>query len=371
MTTLAQGLVNAHTHLYSGLVPFGLPGPERTPGSFIEILERVWWPLDRALDAAALGAAARVYVAEALLAGTAALVDHHESPNAIEGSLDVLADACQELGMRAVLCYGATERNAGRDEARRGLAECRRFIRANRRPLVRGVVGLHASFTVSDETVREAGDLCRELGTVLHVHLAEDRADVEDARTRGFAGPLERLLALDALPPGSILAHGVHLTSAQVRVAEDHWCWLVQNPRSNRHNGVGYPSALRGSQRVALGTDGFPADMPEELDVLRAVAGEHGDDPARVEARLAAGRTLVAAVFGPPEPALPVTGEVPQDREWARHERQACRRHLAADGRVVVDEGRLCTGDVEKIRAEAIAQAARVRQRLLAARSSR
>jgi len=194
---------------------------------------------------------------------------------------------------------------------------------------------------------------------------------VEDARTRGFAGPLERLLALDALPPGSILAHGVHLTPAQVRVAEDHGCWLVQNPRSNRHNGVGYPSALRGSRRVALGTDGFPADMPEELDVLRAVAGEHGDDPARVEARLAAGRTLVAAVFGPPEPALPVTGEVPQDREWARHERQACRRHLAADGRVVVDEGRLCTGDVEKIRAEAIAQAARVRQRLLAARSSR
>lgn len=273
--------------------------------------------------------------------------------------------------MRAVLCYGATERNAGRDEARRGLAECRRFIRANRRPFVRGVVGLHASFTVSDETVREAGDLCRELGTVLHVHLAEDRADVEDARTRGFAGPLERLLALDALPPGSILAHGVHLTPAQVRVAEDHGCWLVQNPRSNRHNGVGYPSALRGSRRVALGTDGFPADMPEELDVLRAVAGEHGDDPARVEARLAAGRTLVAAVFGRPEPALPVAGEGPQDREWARHEQQACRRHLAVDGRVVVDEGRLCTADVEKIRAEAIAHAARVRQRLLAARSSR
>ena len=371
MTISAQGLVNAHTHLYSGLVPFGLPGPDRAPASFVEILERVWWPLDRAVDHAALAAAARVYVAEALLAGTVAIVDHHESPNAIEGSLDVLGDTCEELGIRAVLCYGATERNGGRDEARRGLAECRRFVRANRRPLVRGVVGLHASFTVSDETVREAGGLCRELGTVLHVHLAEDRVDVEDARTRGFEGPLERLLALDALPPGSILAHGVHLTPAQVRLAEERGCWLVQNPRSNRHNGVGYPSALRESRRVALGTDGFAADMLEELDVLRTVADAHDDDRDRVEARLPAGQALVGAVFGQPEPAHPATGPTLHDREWARQQREACRRHLAVGGRPVVDEGRLCTGDVEKIRAEAAAQAARVRERILAARSSR
>src|SRR5512143_3781295 len=132
------GFVNAHTHLYSGLAPLGMPKPQPPPANFLEILERVWWPLDRALDEATLRAAARYYVAEALLRRTTALVDHHESPNFIEGSLDVLADACQELGMRAVLCYGATERNGGRQEARRGLAECRRFIEANTRPLIRG-----------------------------------------------------------------------------------------------------------------------------------------------------------------------------------------------------------------------------------------
>ena len=281
--------VNSHTHLYSGLAPLGMPAASPRPATFVEILERVWWRLDRAIDEKSLRAAARYYVAAARRAGTAVLIDHHESPNAIEGSLDVLAGACAEFGMAAVLCYGATERNGGRDEARRGLEECRRFIRDNRRPRITGVVGLHASFTVSDDTMREAGDLCRELNTVLHIHLAEAAADVEDARRRGYEGPLERLAALGALVPGSILAHGVHLTAEQVRRAGDAGCWLVQNPRSNRNNGVGYAHSLRGTARVALGTDGFASDMREEARVLAAIAAGEGDVPDPSEERLAAG----------------------------------------------------------------------------------
>jgi cytosine/adenosine deaminase-related metal-dependent hydrolase len=291
--------VNAHTHLYSGLAPLGMPAPDRAPENFPEILERVWWRLDRALDARALRASARYYVAHALRLGTVALVDHHESPAFIEGSLDVLANACQELGMPALLCFGATERNGGRAEAERGLAECRRFIRENRRPLVRGVVGLHASFTVSDATIREAASLCAELGTVLHVHMAEDVADVEDARRRGYEGPLERLAALGALPVGSILAHGVHLTAAQVRDAAARGCWLVQNPRSNRGNCVGYPAALGASDRVALGTDGYPSDGAAEQDALLDGAREHGEDTRVAAARAEAGRTLFAERYGP------------------------------------------------------------------------
>jgi cytosine/adenosine deaminase-related metal-dependent hydrolase len=206
--------VNAHTHLYSGLVPYGLPAPSSPPRTFPEILERIWWRLDRALDEAALTAAARTYVAAARRFGTVGLIDHHESPVFIEGSLDVLADVCQGLAMPAVLTYGVTERNGGREEARRGLAECDRFLTSNRRPLVRGVVGIHAGFTVSDETLQEAGALARAQGTVLHLHLAEDRVDVEDARRRGDSGVVGRLLRLDALPAGSILAHGVHLEEA-------------------------------------------------------------------------------------------------------------------------------------------------------------
>lgn len=359
---MLSGLVNAHTHLYSGLAGLGMPAPDPPPATFLEILERVWWRLDRALDEASLRAAARLYVAEALLAGTTALVDHHESPNFIEGSLDVLADACQALGMRALLCYGATERNGGRDEARRGLEECRRFIATNDRPLVKGAIGLHASFTVSDETVREAGALCRKLGAVLHVHVAEDAADVADARSRGYAGPVARLAALDALPPGSILAHGVHLSADEVRLAAERACWIVQNPRSNRNNRVGYPAALGATSRAALGTDGFPADMLEEAVALRDAAREGGEPPDVAPTRLLGSLRLAAELFGLDPPA-PRAGE---DLDaWLRARRTAARLHLVADGRLIVRAGRLMTADLDAIRADACREAARLWHRMV------
>lgn len=356
-----RGHVNAHTHLYSALAPLGMPPPRVAPENFLHVLERVWWRLDRAIDAATLRASARLYAAEALLAGTTALVDHHESPNFIDGSLDVLADACQELGIRAVLCYGATERNGGRDESRRGLAECARFVRENRRPLVRGLVGLHASFTVSDAAAREAGALARELFTEVHVHLAEDAADVEDARVRGHEGPLERLLALDALPPKSILAHGVHLSEAQVRLAESRSLWLVHNPRSNENNRVGYAGALGASARVALGTDGFPADMREERAALARLARAHGDPAGgeAPEARLRAGRTLVEQLFH--------ANELPDDVvEWddPGPAGRASPVRVTVAGRTVVEDGRLVHGDLAAIRAEAREAAARLWPRM-------
>jgi cytosine/adenosine deaminase-related metal-dependent hydrolase len=349
-----SGFVNAHTHLYSALAPLGMPRPSRPPLNFVEILESVWWRLDRALDAASLRAAARLYVAEALLRGTTSLVDHHESPSFIEGSLDVLADACDELGMRAVLCYGATERNGGREEARRGLAECRRFARENARPLVRGVVALHASFTVSDDTVRDAAALCAELGTVTHVHVAEDESDVRDAKSRGYDGPLQRLLQLGALPKGSLLAHGVWLGDDEVRLAEAKGLWLTQNPRSNENNRVGYPRALVESDHVALGTDGFPSDLREELVHLWRIARvhDHRASDTALDERLEAGRALMAERFGPDaleqdvvELSDPTPGERPAILD------------VTVGGRTVVERGVLVSGDLESIRAEARAEA--------------
>jgi cytosine/adenosine deaminase-related metal-dependent hydrolase len=356
---LEPGRVNAHTHIYSGLAPLGLPPPREAPRNFIEILERIWWRLDRALDPESLRAAARYYIADALLAGTSLLVDHHESPQFIDGSLDVLADACQELGMRAVLCYGATERNGGRDEARKGLGECRRFIRSNDRPLVRGVVGLHASFTVSNETLEEAAELCREMKCVLHVHVAEDEEDLRDAVRRGFKGPLERLLEFDALPKGSILAHGVHLDVDQVQLASEQGLWFVQNPRSNRGNGVGYPRALHESSRVALGTDGYPARMADERAALLEEARRHGDDLEASANREAAGRRLAAELFGEAfEPLAPGGAADVAVMEEGRT------RHLMVGGRAVVDDGQIVTADLDEIMALARAQAPRLWARM-------
>jgi len=311
---MTRAPINAHTHLYSGLAPLGIPAPEPPPTCFVEILERLWWRLDRALDADSLWASAELYVASALRLGAGGLIDHHESPPFIDGSLDLLADVCQGLGMPAVLCYGATERNGGRDEARRGLAECERFIRDNRRPLVRGVVGLHAAFTVSDETLVDAAILARSLGTVLHVHVAEDLADVEDARARGYAGLIDRLDRCDALIPGSIFAHGVHLSAEEVHTVESAGIWLVQNPRSNIGNKVGYPRHLGASDRVALGTDGYPADMAEEAASLTAAASAAGEPQERVSRRVAAGARLFDEIF---DGTAPLAGPPPDPTAFA------------------------------------------------------
>jgi cytosine/adenosine deaminase-related metal-dependent hydrolase len=347
---IAPGAVCAHTHLYSGLARYGLPPPEPPPRNFLEILERVWWRLDRALDAKSLDAAARDTVARALLAGVTTLVDHHESPNLIEDSLPVLAAACGDLGVRALLCYGASERNFGRAEGKRGLAACRR-VEAS--PLVRGLVGLHASFTVSDDTIREAGALARDLGTVVHVHVAEDSADVEDARRRGYAGPLERLMALDALPPGSILAHGVHLDGDQARGAAAAGAWFVHNPRSNEGNCVGYAAALSATPRVALGVDGWDPDMAAEAAAMKRLAAANGD--VGFEGRLAAGQALAAERFGAASEALS-----PDSLGDIVVRRGGQVAHVVVGGHVVVRDGVLTTGDFERITDEGRAEAQRL-----------
>lgn len=335
-----RAAVNAHTHLYSGLAPLGMPAPEAPPENFVQILERVWWRLDRALDAQSLRAAARYYVAEALLAGTSVLIDHHESPSFIDGSLDVLADACEELGIRALLCYGATERNGGRAEAKAGLAECARFMKTTRRRGIVGAVGLHASFTVSDETIAEASALARKHDVTVHVHVAEDMADVDDARNRGYEGPLERLLA-NGLPPGAIIAHGVHLDEKQMRIADRAELWLVQNPRSNRGNRVGYPAAMRYATKVALGSDGYPAQMRDEIAELESREGAW-----EIARRTVGGAELARELFG----------EFDDRAEW----NGGSLHSLIVNGREIVHDGVLLTADIEEIRAEAKAEAERL-----------
>ena len=354
------GAINAHTHIYSGLAPFDIPEPTPPPENFVQILERLWWKLDAALDEESLRACARYYVAQSLHHGTTTLIDHHESPNFIAGSLDVLADACAEMGMRAALCYGATERNDGAEEARQGLAECQRFIEANDRPHVRGLVALHASFTVSDPTVAAAAELCQQLDVPMHVHMAEDLADVEDAVKRGYKGPLERLYDLHALPRGSILAHGVHLSDAQVRAARDYGCWFVQNPRSNHGNKVGYAGHLSASHRVALGTDGYPSNLKDEREALFRLGVEYGDREDILEERCKAGQRLVGEIFG---------GQFGRAAEGAVadlvvREKSGRVRHAVVGGNIILRDGVLLGADLEEIVAEAKEQAPRLWKRM-------
>lgn len=288
--TIPGGLVVAHSHLYSALAR-GMPPPSRIPNHFLEILQNVWWRLDRALDLTVLRAAARWGVAEAAASGATCIIDHNESPHCIEGSLDVIADAMQAAGVRGVVAYGATARNFGEAEWRAGLAENLRFLKTNQRPLVRGLVGLHATFTLPDRALKEAAQVARDFGVGLHVHVAEDRID---------ADAIERLAGADALVPGSVFAHGVHATPAQVRKAVEAGVWFVHNPRSNALNRVGFADLDVAGSRVALGTDGVDGDMLAEARAAVLLASDRGKAVDAL-ARLRAGQRLVEQLFGGPQ----------------------------------------------------------------------
>ncbi len=248
MIALTPGLVCAHHHLYSALAR-GMPAPPKTPTTFREILEQVWWRLDRALDLETIAWSARLGALEALAVGCTAIVDHHESPDAIEGSLTVIADACAEVGVRVLCAYGVTDRH-GAEGARRGLEENRRFLAEGGQ----GMVGLHAAFTCSDETIAAAAALATEHGVGVHVHVAEGPDD---------ADAVERLAPYAA--DDWLLVHGVHLP-------DDHGLpgTIVHNPRSNMNNAVGYARPARFTNPVALGTDGIGADMLEEFRLAYA-----------------------------------------------------------------------------------------------------
>ncbi len=249
---VTPGLVCAHHHLYSALAR-GMPAPPRTPTGFGEILELVWWRLDRALDLDTIYWSAKLGALEALERGCTAIIDHHESPGAIEGSLDAVAAACTEVGVRVSCAYGATDRHPGgfdpargmTDGGRRGLAECDRYLSAGGR----GMVGLHASFTCADDTIAAAADLAGRHGVGVHVHVAEGPED---------AGAVERLRPHTA--DDWLIVHGVHLPSEHGLRGT-----IVHNPRSNMNNAVGYARPVRFTNPVALGTDGIGADMLEEF----------------------------------------------------------------------------------------------------------
>ena len=189
-TLVLPGNVCAHHHLYSALSR-GMPYHLAPPVTFTEILQRVWWRLDRALDEAAIRASALRGGLDALRAGTTTIVDHHASPHAIDGSLDIIADALAELGVRSVLCYEVSDRD-GPERAAAGIAENRRFL-ARSTGLARGMVGAHASFTLSDDTLGALVEVARLGGSGVHIHVAEDASDQADAHARSGHGVVERL----------------------------------------------------------------------------------------------------------------------------------------------------------------------------------
>ncbi len=251
---VTHAFANAHHHVYSALAR-GMPPPPRTPQNFAEILQLIWWRLDKALDLEMIRASALYTAMQCAKNGVTFVVDHHASPNAIPGSLEIIANAFEQVGVSHLLCYELSDRD-GPDSAQKGLQETERYLQKHQ-----GLVGLHASFTVGDALLEKAVSLAEEYNSGIHVHVAEDAIDEQDSLDKYGRRVIERYADAGLLNfSKTILAHCLHLNEKERATLATSNAWVVQNTESNLNNNVGLFDG-RGLDRIMLGTDGMHSDM--------------------------------------------------------------------------------------------------------------
>ena len=367
-----------------------IPGP--APKDFPEILEKLWWPLDLALTHEDVRHSALVMLVDAIKHGTTTLIDHHASPNAIDGSLDVIADAVDQSGLRAVLCYEVTDRN-GVEGAEAGIRENQRFIERARHEGVAGgrvaaTFGMHASLTLSDASLQACRSAAPQ-GVGFHIHVAEHEADEYDSLARSGLRVVERLEEHGILGPNSIVAHAVHVDVGEANRLAETGTWVTHQPRSNMNNAVGAAAVeglLRAGVGVCLGTDGFSHTMWEEWKTAYLLHKVWHRDPRRMNGMDVAqmgiynNAELAASFFpGAPlgvlvpgacadlifvdyHPHTPLTaGNLPWQIIFGFHESMVTTTIVA--GRVLMLERQLLTLDEEEIAAKALEAAPGVWER--------
>ncbi|MGZ3610593.1 MAG: putative aminohydrolase SsnA [Ktedonobacteraceae bacterium] len=322
---IMPGFLCTHTHFY-GAFARGMSIPGDPPRNFPEILERLWWKLDKLLTLEDTRASAEIFMADAIRNGTTCVVDHHASPNAIEGSLDVIADAVEQAGIRACLAYEVSDRD-GLAIVADGIRENERFIRSlwvERKSqaeagMIAASYGLHASFTLSTSTLERCATGATDLGVGFHIHVAEDISDERDCTTRYGMRVVDRLEADRILGPHSIAAHCVHVRSGEMSRLAETRTNSVHNPRSNMNNAVGcmpVEEMVQAGVNVGLGNDGFSMNMMQEMKaayLLHKLALEDprvmpGDLVLKLEFQHNA--RIMDAVFSPFSADFPRVGEL-------------------------------------------------------------
>jgi len=308
---IMPGNICAHTHFY-GAFARGMAIPGDAPRDFPEILAKLWWRLDRALLEEDVEYSALVCLVDAIKHGTTTLIDHHASPSALPGSLDQISEAVSKAGLRASLCYEVTDRN-GQAEAQAGIEENVRFLKAVREmgnPLLAASFGLHASLTLSDETLADCVAAAEGLDTGFHIHAAEGISDQEDSLRRSGKRVVQRLNDAGILGPKSILVHCVHVDAWEMEILRDSQTWVTHQPRSNMNNAVGVApveTMLRGGIKVGMGNDGFSNNMWAEWKTAYLVHKLWHGDPRRANGydimqMAVANNAALAEVFWPAAP---------------------------------------------------------------------
>lgn len=358
-----------HHHIYSALAR-GMPGPPRVPTSFVEILELIWWRLDKTLDADMIRASAMAAGIEAARAGSTFIIDHHASPHAAPRSLHIIGEALDEIGLSHLLCYELSDRD-GPDSLADGLEETRSYLESRQ-----GLVGLHASFTVSDSLLEEAMKIARENDSGLHVHVAEAESDQEHCVATYGKRCIERFADAGALAlPKTILAHCIHLNDSERATIANSRAWVAQQAESNANNAVGTLDAAGFPERVFIGTDGMHGDcLAAARSAYLAAQSHDAPSPADAYKRLRrvheyldsngfegdADNNLVVLDYDPPTPVTP--------ENWPAHVMYGLNRsHVSkviSDGRVIVDDGRCVLIDESDVLGSTREQAARLWKKL-------
>jgi len=262
------GFINTHMHFYSTFARgLGKAAPSR---NFVEILNNLWWRLDKKLTNADSYYSAVIPLINAVRKGTTTLIDHHASPFAIKGSLAAVEKAARETGLRAALCYEVSDRD-GKEKAKEGLEENTAFITgaaAKKDNMIAALFGLHASFTISDETLEEAAYRGHKLGAGFHIHAAESQADQIQCESHHKLRVIERLRDFGILGRKSIAAHCVHVNEKEIEILKETGTAVIHNPQSNANNSVGIADItgmMAKGVLVGLGTDAMTVNMMEEV----------------------------------------------------------------------------------------------------------
>jgi len=267
---ITTGIVCSHSHIYSALAR-GLDIELKKSKDFVQILENLWWILDKALNKDMVEVSAQVCAIEAILNGVTTIVDHHSSPNFIEGSLNTIKNSFEKIGLRSILCYETTDRN-GQEKIEEAILENENFANMIEKEkkdkchnLTEASIGAHAPFTLSDNTLKELSRICGKTNRGLHIHVSEDRFDPVFNRFYYANDPIKRLEKFNLLNEKSIIVHGVHIDPDEIEIINKNNSILVHNPRSNMNNSVGYNNLLHNYDIVAIGTDGINHDVISEL----------------------------------------------------------------------------------------------------------
>ena len=279
---IMPGLINAHNHIYSAFAR-GLSIKGNNPKNFMDILEGLWWTLDRNLTLSGTEYSARATYIDCIKNGVTTVFDHHASYGATEGSLNEISKVAEEYGVRTCLCYEVSDRD-GEEKAKAAILENEAFINAAAKrtdDMQYGMMGMHAAFTLSNKTLQ----MCREhtpQGTGFHIHVAEGIDDVYDSLAKYGKRVVNRLYDMDILGKQTIAGHCIHINSAEMDILKETDTMVVHNPESNMGNAVGCPAVLTMFAKgilLGLGTDGYTNDMLESYKVANILHKHNNCNP--------------------------------------------------------------------------------------------